>query len=316
MMNKSILTCLSLILLFSFLAACGQSANPAGQSDSSKHSSANLDTPPLQDTSSDNGEVNNMETADENPPEDQAAEYEASEPQSSEQDGQTEEPAEIKIEYEMNNIYDIKPIDDGTNDKIVLLTFDDGPKDEEMVSAMLDTLEKHKAKAIFFLNGDKIEDNPELLKQIYEEGHAIGNHAYEHLVLNKLSEQEIDQQIEKVQQLVEELIGERPCFFRPPHAAGNDYIKEKTAQEGMLYMTWSNGSLDWDRNHQTADAVIANVMEQLRPGSNILMHELPWTVEALDELLTKLEAEGYQFVNPYAIRINDETTTPSPEVQM
>ena len=67
-------------------------------------------------------------------------------------------------------------------------------------------------------------------------------------------------------------------------------------------MTWSNGSLDWESESKNKpDTVVSNVLEQLHPGSNILMHELPWTVEALDTLLTKLEAKGYGFVDPRQI---------------
>lgn len=67
-------------------------------------------------------------------------------------------------------------------------------------------------------------------------------------------------------------------------------------------MTWSNGSLDWDKSTKNKpDKVIQNVLDQLHPGSNILMHELPWTVEGLDELLTQLEQKGYSFVDPRAI---------------
>lgn len=75
-------------------------------------------------------------------------------------------------------------------------------------------------------------------------------------------------------------------------------------KNGMLYMTWSNGSLDWDKSTKNKpEKVIQNVLDQLNPGSNILMHELPWTVEALDELLTKLEKKGYSFVDPRAIEL-------------
>ncbi|MNJ77491.1 hypothetical protein D3C77_750010 [compost metagenome] len=67
-------------------------------------------------------------------------------------------------------------------------------------------------------------------------------------------------------------------------------------------MTWSNGSLDWDSSSKNKpEVVIQNVIDQLHNGSNILMHELPWTVEALDELLTKLEEKGYSFVDPRSI---------------
>ncbi|MNQ90977.1 hypothetical protein D3C85_1063400 [compost metagenome] len=73
----------------------------------------------------------------------------------------------------------------------------------------------------------------------------------------------------------------------------------------MLYMTWSNGSLDWDMTNKNNDSnkVIENVLQQLHNGSNILMHELPWTVSALDTLLTKLEEKGYSFVDPNSIEL-------------
>ena len=74
----------------------------------------------------------------------------------------------------------------------------------------------------------------------------------------------------------------------------------------MLYMTWSNGSLDWDLKATKKDPklVIKNVLDQLHPGANILMHELPWTTEALDELLTKLEQKGYGFIDPALIDLS------------
>lgn len=71
----------------------------------------------------------------------------------------------------------------------------------------------------------------------------------------------------------------------------------------MLFMTWSNGSLDWEMTTKSnnPDKVVSNVLEQLRPGSNILMHELQWTVQAMDNLLTQLEQKNYGFVDPATI---------------
>lgn len=71
-------------------------------------------------------------------------------------------------------------------------------------------------------------------------------------------------------------------------------------------MTWSNGSRDWEMTNKNnkPDQVVTNVPEQLRPESNILMHELPWTVKALDTLLTRLEEPGYGFVAPQTIGVN------------
>ncbi|SDN88290.1 Peptidoglycan/xylan/chitin deacetylase, PgdA/CDA1 family [Paenibacillus sp. yr247] len=211
----------------------------------------------------------------------------------------------VKKEYHMNKNYDIVPNDPNANKKIVLLTFDDGPKEQAMNQALIDTLKKHNAKAIFFLNGYRIKQKPELVKLIHDSGNIIGNHAWDHDNLKDMTNAKIDQQVDDVQKIVKELTGQAPQFFRPPFGSGNDYLKAKVKDNKMLYMTWSNGSLDWDMTNKNNDSgkVIENVMKQLHGGSNILMHELPWTVKALDTLLTQLEEKGYSFVDPNAIEL-------------
>lgn len=212
--------------------------------------------------------------------------------------------------YKMNKNYDIVPIQTDGNKKVVLLTFDDGPKEKENIDKMIDVLDKHKAKAIFFVNGYRIKPHPELLKLIDDRGQIIGNHTYSHIVLNKESKEKIDYEIDEVSKQIKEITGKEPVFLRAPNGAGNDYIHEKAKAQNMLYMTWSDGSLDWDLPKDTKDkpqAVIDNVLKLLHPGANILMHELPWTVEALDKLLTTLEEKGYSFVDPRSI---DTTLVP------
>ncbi|WP_438445574.1 polysaccharide deacetylase family protein [Gorillibacterium sp. sgz5001074] len=210
--------------------------------------------------------------------------------------------------YKINKNYDFVPIDPnaGTPTKVVLLTFDDGPKDRAVLTSMLDTLDKHHAKAIFFVNGYRVKQNPDLLKLIHERKQTIGNHSWDHIDLKKESNAKIDQQIGDVQAKVQELTGASPRFFRPPFGSGSDYVREKAVKEKLLYMTWSNGSLDWDtKTSDKPKEVIENVMKQLHPGSNILMHELAWTSEALDSLLTQLEGKGYGFVDPATIELVD-----------
>lgn len=220
----------------------------------------------------------------------------------------TPEAGEIKKTYRMNKAYNIVPIDKETTEaKVVLLTFDDGPKDTVTLSPILDTLDKHNAKAIFFVNGYRVKANPELLKEINDRKQVIGNHSWDHIELKKENAQSIKEQIEKVQTIVKELTGKSPVFFRPPFASANESVHRIAKENGLLFMTWSNGSLDWDLNkvamEKRPQAVIDNVLEQLHAGSNILMHELPWTVDALDSLLTQLEQKGYTFVDPNAIDI-------------
>ncbi|MGV7117328.1 polysaccharide deacetylase family protein [Paenibacillus kyungheensis] len=214
----------------------------------------------------------------------------------------TEATAPAEYTYHMNKNYDIVPNEESkeTPKKVVLLTFDDGPKEKKMINSMMDTLDKHHAKAIFFVNGYRIKTHPELLKLIHDRGGIIGNHTQDHIVLKHESKAKVTQQIEDTQKLIEDTINEAPRFLRAPNGATNDTVHALAKKHDMLYMNWSVGSLDWV-NQKDPDAVISNVMDQLHSGSIILMHELPWTVEALDELLTKLEAKGYTFVDPNAI---------------
>lgn len=215
-------------------------------------------------------------------------------------DSEATAPAEYT--YHMNKNYDIVPNKESkeTPKKVILLTFDDGPKEKKMIDSMMDTLDKHNAKAIFFVNGYRIKTHPELLKLIHDRGGIIGNHTQDHIVLKHESKAKVTQQIEDTQKLIEDTIDESPRFLRAPNGATNDTVHALAKKHNMLYMNWSVGSLDWV-NQKDPDAVISNVMDQLHSGSIILMHELPWTVEALDELLTKLEAKGYTFVDPNAI---------------
>ncbi len=290
MNRRMIATCASLMLLGTLASACGGSSTP--DASASPEASA---TPPAA-----------TETASASPTPD-ASPSESAVSQEPPESSATEE-AEPEKTYKMNNNYFIVPIDkEKTDGKVVLLTFDDGPKAPETLDPLLDTLDKHGAKAIFFVNGYRVKANPELLKQIDDRGQIIGNHSWDHIELKKEQAPKIKEQIESVQEIVKDITGKAPVFFRPPHGSSNDSVRQIAKDNGLLFMTWSNGSLDWDMGkiaeEKRPQAIIDNVMEQLHSGSNILMHELPWTAKALDELLTQLENKGYSFVDPNAIDI-------------
>jgi len=213
------------------------------------------------------------------------------------------EPAPVPVDrdYYMDANFILRPKDESGDKRVVLLTFDDGPKDEETLAAMLDALDRHEAKAIFFVNGYRAKRQPELLKSMRERGHHIGNHAWDHVDLKKQTPEEMERQIDDVQTLVREATGEAPAFFRPPFGSGGEAVRAKAKEAGLLYMTWSNGSRDWEKGYDDPRKVIESVLEQLHPGSNILMHELPWTAEALDGLLNALKEKGYSVLDPARI---------------
>jgi peptidoglycan/xylan/chitin deacetylase (PgdA/CDA1 family) len=219
-------------------------------------------------------------------------------------------PDTVQKLYHMNKNYYIIPNDPAKTDKhVVLLTFDDGPKKKEWIESIINTLNKHHTKAIFYEIGSSVKDHPDLLKFTFDSGETIGNHTWTHPFLNKLTNAQIDQEYEKTQEIIKQTIGIDAKFFRAPHAAGNDYTHLKAKQMGMLYMNWSDGSEDWEPAFFYKPAkIIANTLKQLNPGSIILMHELSWSVQMLDELLTDIEQKGYTFVDPSSIDLSYDDT--------
>jgi len=210
-------------------------------------------------------------------------------------------PVAVEQDYYMDANFILRPKLESGDKRVVLLTFDDGPKDKATLAAMLDALDRHKAKAIFFVNGYRAKRQPELLKLMRDRGHHIGNHAWDHVDLKKQPQEEMERQIDDVQSFVEEATGEAPAFFRPPFGSGGEAVRAKAKEADLLYMTWSNGSRDWEQGYDDPQKVIESVLEQLHPGSNILMHELPWTAEALDGLLNALKDKGYSVLDPARI---------------
>ncbi|MDU4696831.1 MAG: polysaccharide deacetylase family protein [Paenibacillus sp.] len=286
------------------LSSCGQTDAPTKQTTSNQNVTSPAEATALGDSNEAgqaDGQLESSTPADSGAPSGNSSGSpgNAAEADSNEEGTEAEVPPLL---YHINKAYNVVPNEETVDKKVVLLTFDDGPKEKEMIDGLIDTLDKHQAKAIFFVNGYRVKAHPELLQLIQERGQIIGNHSWDHIDLKKESAANMRKQIEDVQNIVEETIGEAPRFFRPPFGSGNETTHQIADDNDLIYMTWSNGSLDWDsKNKNKPEAVIANVLEQLHAGSNILMHELPWTVEALDELLTQLEQKGYGFVDPRSI---------------
>jgi len=210
---------------------------------------------------------------------------------------------EVSFAYEVNpERFTIEPIDEDGETQVALLTFDDAP-DEHAVE-IAEVLKENNAPAIFFVNGMYLEsdEGKEDLKQIYDMGFEIGNHTQNHVSLPEVSEDEQYDEIVQTNDLVEEITGERPRFFRAPFGQNTDYSKQVAEDEGMVLMNWTYG-YDWEAEYQDAEA-LADIMvntDYLNDGANLLMHDRTWTRDAIEDIVAGLREKDYTLVDPHEI---------------
>lgn len=228
------------------------------------------------------------------------------------QENENEQEEIVKATYEVNQeTWSITPLDDA-NEKVVLLTIDDAPDGHAL--EMAETLQALDANAIFFVNGHFLEsdEQKEVIKEIFNMGFMIGNHTYSHPLLPDLTEEEQKEEIVTVSDMVEEIIGERPKFFRAPHGENTDYTKQLAKEEGMILMNWSYG-YDYfepymDKEKLTTAMITGEGPEVgvsyslLKPGANLLMHDREWTAAALHDIVVGLRDKGYEIVDPKLIK--------------
>lgn len=173
----------------------------------------------------------------------------------------------------------------------VALTFDDGPS-REYTPKLLDGLKERNILASFFLMGKNIEGNEELVQRIQEEGHLIGNHTYNHVCLNQISDRQAKEEIEKTSNKIYEITGEYPVFIRPPFG---EWKKDLELFVPMFPVFWDVDTLDW--KSKNVSQVLRIVDRQVHEDSIILMHDgYETSVEAAFEIIDRLSAEGYEFV--------------------
>lgn len=288
-----------LILLILIISACSSKYADTGSTNAQQQSTA---------ASSSQNKENTTFTQDKKNSPDKKKDKSAS------SNADSGKPAAPAFEYHIDpHNYLVKPNNDKADKKVVLLTFDDAPKSIDTLSKIISVLEKHHAKAIFFCNGYRIKAHPELLKYIHNHGESIGNHSWDHIALGKkFNQSKVPEQIASVQTIVKQTVGVTPRFFRPPYASSSALVKAEVAKNHLVYMTWSDGSLDWTMSKtdpsKRTPLIIAAIDKYLGPGANILMHELPWTADSLDQILTHLEDKGYHFVDPGSIASLDAST--------
>ena len=185
-----------------------------------------------------------------------------------------------------------------TGEKVLYLTFDAG-YENGCTEKILDVLKQHDVPAAFFLVGNYIEKNADLVRRMVEEGHIVGNHTMHHYDMSKLSDQAaFAKELTDLEDLFRETTGkELPKYYRPPQGI---YSQEnlKMAQElGYKTVFWSLAYVDWNNNAQpSAEQAFTKLLPRTHNGAVVLLHSTSTTnAEILDELLTKWEQQGYTF---------------------
>lgn len=175
--------------------------------------------------------------------------------------------------------------------RVVAITFDDGPN-HSTTTTLLDGLRERGVKATFFLVGERIQWNEDLVLRMKEEGHLIGNHSYSHTDLTKLSEEELLKEINETNRLIEEITGEPVEFIRPPCGYWNDELAKKV---NMTPVFWNVDPLDWCTVN--AGVVVERVVNDVGEGDIILFHDIYGSsVTAALEVIDQLIDRGYVFV--------------------
>lgn len=217
----------------------------------------------------------------------------------------TAEAEPIDYQYQINpDTFSVESIreEEAADEPLALLTFDDAPDGNALEIAH--KLNERDVSAIFFVNGMYIEsdEGKQALKEIHDMGFEIGNHTHTHANLQTISEEQQREEILKTNELVEEILGEKPRFFRAPHGANTEFTEQLVAEEDMVLMNWSFG-YDFQPDYQTAEALtdITLNTELLSDGANILMHDRTWTNEAIVPILDGLKEKGFTFVDPKLI---------------
>ena len=177
------------------------------------------------------------------------------------------------------------------NKKMVALTYDDGPS--KYTYKVLDVMEEYNAVCTFFIVGNRVSSYQDVVKREYELGCELANHTYDHEILTKLnSKDDIIEQVEKCNDTLEKLTGERPKIMRTPGGGRNETVDSAI---GMPNILWSVDTLDWKT--RDTDATIKAVKEEVTDGAIVLMHDLhDPTTEAAKTIVPYLIEEGYQLV--------------------
>ena len=185
-----------------------------------------------------------------------------------------------------------------TGEKVLYLTFDAG-FENGYTAGILDTLKKHQVSAAFFLVGNYIEKNADLVRRMAAEGHTVGNHTMHHYDMSRLSDKaSFSKELTDLEDLYRQTVGqEMPRYYRPPQGIYSEENLRMAKELGYKTVFWSLAYVDWNQDAQpTAEAAFSKLLPRTHDGAVVLLHSTSRTnAEILDQLLTQWKDMGYRF---------------------
>ena len=195
------------------------------------------------------------------------------------------EKTSVKIERKTRDISKYK------NSKVIAFTFDDGPN-TPTTKILLDNLDKYDAKVTFFVLGNRVDNNKDIMKKAYQEGNDIASHTYSHKDLTTLKDRNLKKEVERTNKKIKKVIGVEPVYLRPPYGSINDHVREQMI---MHTICWNIDSLDWKTKNRKK--IKKEIVSHAEDGSVVLLHDI-YKESVYGALLAmkELKKKGYNFV--------------------
>ena len=191
-------------------------------------------------------------------------------------------------------------------DRVISISFDASWGGDQTIG-ILDLLDEYNVKATFFLVGIWVDKYPELVKEIHDRGHEIGNHSDGHPHMTQISEAKMRTELSGMSDKLEAITGERPTLFRPPYGDYNNAVVLTSRAEGYECVQWSVDSLDW-KNRGVQD-LISRATKNVQPGDIILFHnDSQYILDALPTVLKTYQEQGFTLIPVGELLLQGDTT--------
>ncbi|MBH8566589.1 polysaccharide deacetylase family protein [Nostoc sp. CENA67] len=184
------------------------------------------------------------------------------------------------------------------NEKVIALTFDDGPGPKNTLQ-VLEILKKNHIKATFFMVGEMVQYYPQIAKQVAADGDVIGNHTWHHWYRH-MDSTTVASEINRTADIIYKTTGVKTTLFRPPGGFLHNGLADYAKSQKYAVIMWSEASGDAERRSPQVPGMVKNVLKAAKPGAIVLMHDgggnRSRTVKALPQIIDSLKAQGYKFV--------------------